>query len=129
MPTDMLEHIYGLLPDPRVIYEVIFLDLLPPAAKDAALQHSSLDAMAAAADRIVIEGSPATAPSVSEVTAAVSALAVDEVAAISQRPTSSSARGRDARDARPPRALRFLCSNTRGGVGTLSAARIHLPAT
>ena len=25
MPTDMLEHIYGLLPDPKVIYEVVFL--------------------------------------------------------------------------------------------------------
>ena len=61
MPSDMLEHIMGLLPDPAVIYEVVILDLLPPAARDAALQHSSLSAMAAAADKIVKEGSTATA--------------------------------------------------------------------
>ena len=37
------------------LFEVVLLDLLPPNARDAALQHSSLDAMAAAADLIVAE--------------------------------------------------------------------------
>ena len=117
LPSDMLEHIYGLLPDPAVIYEVIFLDLLPAAAKDAALQHSTLADMAAAADKIVLEGSPAAsaAPvSVSALSAAASSLALDDIAAVSSarpRPQQSAAarRGRPE-DSRPPRALRFLCS-------------------
>ena len=111
MPSDMLEHIYGLLPDPKIIYEVIFLDLLPPPAKDAALQHSSLSAMAAAADKIVLEGSPAnTIRSVAEVSAATASLDLDgaAVAAVSTQDRRQPSR---ARDARPPRALRFLCSN------------------
>ena len=109
MPTDMLEHIYGLLPDPSIIYEVLFLDLLPPAAKDAALQHSSLPAMAAAADKIVLEGSPsANVAAVSELASAASTLALDDTPSVNaaSRPPPS-VRGRD----RPPRALRFLCSN------------------
>ena len=110
MPSDMLEHIYGLLPDPAVIYEIIFLDLLPPAAKDAALQHSSLPAMAAAADKIVLEGSPASAvAAVAEVSSAAAALALDEISAVSS--TRGQPRGRDRDRDRPPRALRFLCSN------------------
>ena len=108
----MLEHIYGLLPDPKVIYEIIFLDLLPAAAKDAALQHSALSAMAAAADKIVLEGSPtATSPSISEVNASVASVTLEEVAAVNVPDRRS--RGNQPRDSssRPPRALRFLCSN------------------
>ena len=110
MPTDMLEHIYGLQPDPKVIYEIIFLDLLPAAAKDAALQHSSLSAMAAAADKIVLEGSPTNStPSVSQVSTSLASLAVDEVAAVGAPDRrQAAARGRDSRQ---PRALRFLCSS------------------
>ena len=104
MPSDMLEHIYGLLPDPSVIYEVVFLDLLPPAARNATLQHSSLPAMAAAADKIVLEGSSvAPVPSVAAVASAAASLAIEDVSAI------SSQRGQRSRE-RPPRALRFLCS-------------------
>ena len=107
MPSDMLEHILGLLPDPAVIYEVIFLDLLPPAARDAALQHSSLSAMAAAADKIVREGSTAaTAGALS-----VSVVAEDPdpgVAAISSRRQAPSSRQRA--DQRPSRGHKFLCS-------------------
>ena len=99
MPTDMLEHIYGLLPGPMVIYEVVLLDLLPPAAKDAALQHSSLSAMAAAADKIVLEGSPASpaAPSatVAELATAASPLAIDEVSSVNAASRSQASRGRD----------------------------------
>ena len=54
-PSEILAHIRGLLPDPDVLFEVVLLDLLPPNARDAALQHSTLDAMAAAADLIVAE--------------------------------------------------------------------------
>ena len=99
MPSDMLEHIYGLLPDPSVIYEVIFLDLLPPAARHAALQHSSLPAMATAADKIVLEGASA---SVSAVTAAVDAVELGhDVAAVSARRSPPRSRSRP----------RFLCSS------------------
>ena len=104
MPSDMLEHIYGLLPDPAVIYEVVFLDLLPPAARHAALQHSSLSAMAAAADKIVLEGAPSSAV-VSSVAATLDDVHLEgeEVAAVSSRHFSP-------RD-RPQRAPRFLCSS------------------
>ena len=91
LPSDMLEHIYGLLPDPSVIYEVVFLDLLPPAARHAALQHSSLAAMASAADKIVLEGTAAA--SVSAVTASLDATHLEDgaVAAVaSRRPPAAS---------------------------------------
>ena len=58
-PSEILAHIRGLLPDPDVLFEVILLDLLPANARDAALQHKSLDAMAAAADLIVAENAVA----------------------------------------------------------------------
>ena len=95
---------------------MVFLDLLPPAAKDAALQHSSLSAMAAAADKIVQEGSPAAGlaanvASVSEVATAAAALALDDISAVARtdrRPSSSLG---CEQDSRPPRALRFLSSN------------------
>ena len=58
----------GLLPDPDVLFEVILLDLLPSNARDAALQHSSLDDMATAADLIVAENAvAATSPSIAAV--------------------------------------------------------------
>ena len=114
-PSDMLEHIYGLLPDPSVIYEVVFLDLLPPAARDAALQQSSLSAMAAAADKIVREGSsaPAAAPfpasaAVSSVVAAVDDIRLDgDVAAVVSRRPQARQRPRQ----RSPRGPRFLFSS------------------
>ena len=113
-PSDMLEHIYGLLPDPSVIYEVVFLDLLPPAARDAALQQSSLSAMAAAADKIVREGSSASqaSASISAVTAEVDAVRLDDsVAAISARRPPSSSASRPRPRQRSPRAPKFLCSS------------------
>ena len=117
-PSDMLEHIYGLLPDPSIIYEVVFLDLLPPAARDAALQQTTLSAMAAAADKIVQEGSsaPASTPlqasAVSAVTAAMDDLSVDgEVAAVGQRRSQPSSSSRQRSAPRSPRRPRFLCSS------------------
>ena len=125
MPSDMLEHIYGLLPDPAVIYEVVFLDLLPAAARDAALQHSTLSAMASAADRIVREGSasPAVAPSqaISSVSSQFEDLSFGgDVAAVADRRPPRQASGAQRRPGqrqrqdtrqRSPRAPRFLCSN------------------
>ena len=124
MPSDMLEHIYGLLLDPRVIYEIVFLDLLPPAARDAALQHSSLAAMAAAADKIVREESSAAAqappPTVSAIAADFEDLSVDgDISALSsdRRPQRTGDRPRpDARQRPPqrqrsPRTSKFLCFN------------------
>ena len=121
MPSDMLEHILGLLPDPAIIYEVVFLDLLPPAARDAALQHTSLSVMAAAADKIVREGSsaPPAAPSnlsVSAVAAAADDLHLHEdvspaVSAIDRRPPRQGQRRRPDARRRSPRGPRFLCDN------------------
>ena len=83
-----------------MIYEVVFLDLLPAAARHAALQHSSLSAMAKAADKIVLEGASA---SVSAVTASLDAVRLDEdVAAVSSRRSPQRPRSQ-----RP----RFLCSS------------------
>ena len=62
-PSEILAHMRGLMPDPDVLFEVILLDLLPSNARDAALQHSSLDSMAAAADLIVAENAVAATTS------------------------------------------------------------------
>ena len=45
----------GLLPDVRIFYEVALLDALPPNARVAALQHSTVEAMARAADAVMLE--------------------------------------------------------------------------
>ena len=57
LPSEFLDHILGLLPDPRVAFEVALLDALPATARVAALQHSgaSLHVMASAADAVVLE--------------------------------------------------------------------------
>ena len=102
LPSDMLEHLYGLLPDPKVMYEVVFLDLLPPSAKDAALQHSSLADMAAAADKIVREGH--TAARISAVESSPSLLGCDAPAAL---PVSTVAAVRST--PKPPSLPTFLC--------------------
>ena len=45
----------GLLPDIRVLFEVILLDSLPANARIAALQHSDVRSMAQAADAVILE--------------------------------------------------------------------------
>ena len=80
-PSEILAHIRGLLPDPDVLFEVVLLDLLPANARDAALQHSTLDAMAAA-DLIVAENAvAAAAPAVLSV-AADQEIAVSAVSSV-----------------------------------------------
>ena len=54
LPSEFLDHLRGLLPDINAIYEVALLDALPPNARDAALQHTGMDAMATAADLVVL---------------------------------------------------------------------------
>ena len=94
-PTEILAHIRGLLPDPDVLFEVVLLDLLPANARDAALQHTSLDAMAEAADLIVAENAvAASAPAVSSLTlssppASPSPSASDTIAAVAAAPSPS----------------------------------------
>ena len=83
-PSEILAHIRGLLPDPDVLFEVVLLDLLPPNARDAALQHTSLDAMAAAADLIVAENVVAASlPTVAAVEPLPPSAPVTSVAAVS----------------------------------------------
>ena len=55
LPSEYLDHIMGLLPDVRTFYEIALLDALSPNARVAALQHSSVEAMARAADSVVLE--------------------------------------------------------------------------
>ena len=84
-PSEILAHMRGLMPDPDVFFEVVLLDLLPPNARDAALQHSSLDDMAAAADLIVAENAVAAAsPAISAVSdnAVLASSSVEHVAAV-----------------------------------------------
>ena len=102
LPSDMLEHLYRLLLDPKVMYKVVFLDLLPPSAKDAALQHSSLADMATAADKIVCEGH--TAARISAVESLMSLLDCDTPTAL---PVPTVVAVRSA--AKPPSIPTFLC--------------------
>ena len=79
-PSEILAHMRGLLPEPDVLFEVILLDLLPANARDAALHHTALDEMAAAADLVVAENNVAASL---PVVSAVSSLPADDSAAVS----------------------------------------------
>ena len=61
LPSEFLDHLRGLVPDFNVMFEVALLDALPANARDAALQHSNIDAMAEAADLVVLENRVAAA--------------------------------------------------------------------
>ena len=89
-PSEMLHYMRSLLPGcpDNSLFEVIFIDLLPPNARDAAVKHELLDDMAEAADKVLAE-----APSSS----AVAAVADDEVFQV-QRSSSTPSSGRKARD-------------------------------
>ena len=67
LPSEHLDHLMSLLPDPKVLYQVYLLDALPINARVAALQHTDVRAMARAADTVMLESrsSPDLAPSVS----------------------------------------------------------------
>ena len=55
LPSEYLDYIMGLLPDVKTFYEIALLDALSPNARVAALQHSGVEAMARAADAVVLE--------------------------------------------------------------------------
>ena len=55
LATEFLDHVKGLLPDVRTLFVVVLLDALPPNARVAALQHSSVEDMARAADSVILE--------------------------------------------------------------------------
>ena len=89
-PSEILAHIRGLLPDPDVLFEVVLLDLLPSNARDAALQHSTLDAMAAAADLIVAENQVAASlPAVSAISSEASSDGPSQALPVAAAITSS----------------------------------------
>ena len=54
LPSELLDHLYGLLPDVKALFEVILLDSLTPDARNAALQHTGAAAMAQAADKVYL---------------------------------------------------------------------------
>ena len=66
-PSEMLCYMRSLLPGhpDNPLFEVIFLDLLPNNARDAAVKHDSLEDMADAADKVLAE-----APAVPSITSA-----------------------------------------------------------
>ena len=74
LPSELLDHALGLLPDVKAYFEVILLDALPPNARVAALQHADLHAMARAADAVVLENRAEA--EASRATAAVNALSL-----------------------------------------------------
>ena len=117
LPTEFLSHLRGLVPDFNVMFEVALLDALPANAHDAALQHSSLDSMAEAADLVVLENRAAAVSLRDHAVASVSADPVADyyaelqpqlqVAAVSSTPTSATSRG----PRRPPfRRTDTLCA-------------------
>ena len=75
LPSEYLDHILGLLPDVKKLFEVMLLDAVPANARVAALQHTDLRDMAAAADAVVLENRvsaqsdryPSPAPAVNHV--------------------------------------------------------------
>ena len=75
LPSEYLDHMDGLLPDPQTLKEVYLLDALPPNARVAALQHSSIRDMALAADAVILE-SRAEAASTVAMTASVNSLSL-----------------------------------------------------
>ena len=79
LPSEYIDHMLGLLPDPRTLYEVYLLDALPPNARVAALQHSSLHAMARAADAVVLE-SRAVSESVNSTGASINSMSLLDTA-------------------------------------------------
>ena len=56
-PTEMLYYMRSLLPGcpDNALFEAIFIDLLPPNARDAAVKHELLEDMAEAADQVLAE--------------------------------------------------------------------------
>ena len=73
LPSEHVEHLQSLLPDISALYEVMLLDSLPSNARDAALQHTGLAAMSAAADQVILGNRALAASDV----AAVNAVAFD----------------------------------------------------
>ena len=56
-PSEMLHYMRSLLPGvpDNALFEAIFIDLLPPNARDAAVKHDVLEDMAEAADKVLAE--------------------------------------------------------------------------
>ena len=76
LPSEFLDHLYSLLPDPKVLFEICLLDALPANARIAALQHSDVRAMARAADQVVLENRAAA--EFSGTVAAANAITLDD---------------------------------------------------
>ena len=111
-PSEYLDHLFSLLPDLKVLYEVWLLDALPANARVAALQHSDVRAMARAADAVVLENR-ACADSERSAAASVAAISLacddDAVAAQQDAVCSVQAVSAGARSSRPERRNPNLC--------------------
>ena len=55
LPSELLDHLEGLVSDLKTLQEVVLLDPLPANARVAALQHTDVRSMARAADTVVLE--------------------------------------------------------------------------
>ena len=111
LPSEFLDHVMALMPDVRTFYEIALLDALPSNARVAALQHSSVEAMARAADAVVLE-SRAEAESPRSVSAVASPLLDDDVFHPGPPPLTptSAAVAAVSRSSTPAPAKKELCS-------------------
>ena len=110
LPSEFLDHVKGLLPDVRTFYEVALLDALPPNARVAALQHSSVEAMARAADDVILENRAeleAVRPAVSSLTLLDNDLECDRSIPPPLQPTVAAA----SREGRSHTPRKDLCAN------------------
>ena len=122
LPSEYLDHILGLLPDPRLLFEVMLLDALPPNARVAALQRSLIRDMAKA-DAVVLENraiTEASRSSVADVGAVSSVNSVNSVSLLdgdfscdAPTPLTPTVAAVSSRDRRPLPAKKSssLCAN------------------
>ena len=115
LPSEFMDHILGLLPDPRVLFEAMLLDALPATARVAALQHSGSDlrSMASAADAIVLETraeAEAARPSVNAVSTSLLDSACDESVPPPLSPVLAAV-GRDRRSVQKSKPDTSICAN------------------
>ena len=117
LPTEFLDHVLGLLPEVRVLFEVILLDALPATARVAALQHSgsSLHVMARAADAVVLEARAEAAASAVRPSPSVNAVSLLDTDCDTAVPPPLSpmlaAVGRDRRSGQRPKPETSVCAN------------------
>ena len=118
LASEYLDHIMGLLPDPRLLFEVMLLDALPANARVAALQHTNIVSMARAADAVLLENKAEAASSRSPMSLAPAVSSMSLLDAACAAGTSC-----------PPPLTPTVASVSRGGRSGPSAPRKQWPSS